>query len=477
MRALTFLLPAALLAGCVAPTAVDPSGLPAALPGAVTGYLYACLAKADASEGPCLTRISRDDATLQEPFIATHPTNPDILAVGVNLGPPLAERIAGLPNDSHVCRFAIYVSEDGGGSWRETIAPPPPLKEGPLGRTPDACAGDPAIVFDAEGRMHVSGIASPGRASPGVPFSGVPDIEVPGDAIGFQVYYARSDDLGATWPVTVLPDDNGLPQDRNWMTLDPASGTLYVIWHNTDGAFADWTTELAWTQDGGASWTNQREDQWAPCGAMSTLALHEGQPVFTCLHVNDEGKPRVHVYALDPATGDLEMRSELVDTTGYGMLSALPDGRLALVHDRFGNDPKLTWSADGGRSWTSAVHLAHLVEGDWSTLIAMWSEADPDNAVHVLIQVARDEAPQPSNPAPRFSVAQTRHLVFDPQGGLAHAAILVETTAADSPRLKPAQALGDHFFGLAWNGERMAVAATSQEEILLTSILPQRPTG
>lgn len=430
------LLSLALLAGCLAPTAeVAPAELPA-LPEALSPLGYLCPGESgDAAAEPCVTRLAKADATLQEPFIAVHPTNPQVVAVGVNLGPSLVERALGLVSqDSWVCRLGIFVSEDGGATWRETHAPTPEIATGPLGPEPTSCAGDPAIVFDDEGRMHVTGIATRGSAlSP-----------LAGDGIGFQTYYVRSDDLGATWVDAAIPSPNGMSQDRNWMAWDAERRIVYVVWQNTDGPFSEWTTEVAWSEDGGATWRTQDEAQRLVCGTPGIFAFHDGDVLYSCATVTEEGKNRVYVAEFDPDSGAGTVRSTLNVAGYWPHVVARADGSLVLRYALETGDEALLVSPDGGRTWGQPTELRALVAGAWGSAEALWEIADPSGGYHMIVRLVRATGP--------VADYELRHVVLDRDLALAHEATLSAWSTTTPPTPRSAQTLGDHYHGIAWTG-------------------------
>jgi hypothetical protein len=467
-------LAAPLLAGCLG-NSVSPTALPVGLPSAQPLVKYLCPgAEGNGSAEPCFTQIARDDATLQEPFAAVHPANPRIMAIGVNLGPPYTERLQGLPGgESHVCKLAVYVTEDGGKAWREAIAPPPKFQTGPLGPTPGQCAGDPALAFDDAGRLHVTGIATAG--SPPGPFG-----MLAGDNRGFVTYYVRSDDLGKTWGEPVVVSDNGASQDRNWITRDPASGTLWVDWQNTEGGLGNWTTELAWSADDGARWQLMDKEKRPRCYTDGPVALLGGEVLFSCVNSTSDEETRIRVYAFDPATGDSTLRGEVLEQGYWPFLTAFRDGRLAMHYDVGEQtfDTQLLWSSDGGRTWANPTSLRGVAEGAWRSAHSYWAEADPWGGYHVLAFLQRHDGSVPlQGPfGGPFYAQELRHLVFNATGAKVEETKLAAWSTKDLPAPRLAQGLGDHFYGLAWGQDRALLAFTRDAALQLTLALPALPT-
>ncbi len=114
------------------------------------------------------------------------------------------------------------VTFDGGQKWTEVLPPIAPYQ----------FSGDPALTFDADGRLYFASIAD--HEGPGGPFT-APSVVV-----------ARSDDGGLTWsrPVTVAKGFGAVTpgriapqvfQDKEFIAADPYPGSpqknrVYVTW-------------------------------------------------------------------------------------------------------------------------------------------------------------------------------------------------------------------------------------------------------
>jgi hypothetical protein len=148
------------------------------------------------------------------------------------------------------------VTKDGGQTWTEVL---PPI-------TPYQFTGDPALTFDADGRVYFANIAD--NEGPGGPYT-APSVVV-----------ARSDDGGLTWskPVTVaaglgaVTPGRAAPlvfQDKEFIAADPYPGSpqknrVYVTWTSAQqsprgpSVFFRSPISLAFSDDG-TKWTPPTE--------------------------------------------------------------------------------------------------------------------------------------------------------------------------------------------------------------------------
>lgn len=85
----------------------------------------------------------------------------------------------------------------------------------------------------------------------------------------YDVWLAYSDDRGDSWsdPVRVNDDEGQADQFLTWLDVDPVTGHLYTVFYDRrrhSGRQTD--VYLAYSRDGGASWTNERisEEPFAP---------------------------------------------------------------------------------------------------------------------------------------------------------------------------------------------------------------------
>jgi len=79
-----------------------------------------------------------------------------------------------------------------------------------------------------------------------------------------DVWLIRSEDGGTSWsqPLRVNDDPPGKHQFFTWMTVDPTDGAIYIVFYDRR-AYEDAQTDvfLAWSTDGGRSFTNRKISQ------------------------------------------------------------------------------------------------------------------------------------------------------------------------------------------------------------------------
>lgn len=123
-----------------------------------------------------------------------------------------------------------------------------------------------------------------------------------------DIWFSRSHNYGDTWspPVRVNDDGPGKHQFFSWMTVDDASGFIYILYYDRR-AYDDLRTDvyLAWSTDGGGSFKNRKisETPFAPnaeyfFGDYTNIAAHEGRivPIWTRM---DDGKTSIVTVVID----------------------------------------------------------------------------------------------------------------------------------------------------------------------------------
>lgn len=428
----------ALLAGCVAPAPVGPLD-----PGGLPGYGYRCPGAAGpAGPDPCAALLGRDDATVMEPFVALHPGDPAVIAVGTNFGPSLPDRAAGLASsEGGRCRVGVFTSRDGGASWDLSFLPLPETAPVAL---PNQCAADPSLAFDADGRLHAAALYSPGSPLLFTP-RGVED------PLRWLMVYTRSDDLGATWEPARVVHDEGGHEDRPWLVRDAASGRLWLTWQDVAYPPEEVRARAAWSDDRGDTWTVPPRVAAVACGNPSPVAPDPAGAVFVCDRLG--GEEEFLSVRVDVAGGSMEVVGTLEEAGFLPQLVALPGPRLALlVQEGDGHLGRVRWSGDGGASWSAALDLVGLFPPGWAAVTPYAHGVDDAGGYHLVVRLSR-----PSLEVPAESEAW--HLVLDPSGEVAHAARLGAWTLADTP-VRPAQSTADDFHGFAWGHGRGVLATT-----------------
>lgn len=433
----------AAVTGCLAPVATDDSAGRAAPP--LGGYAYACPPGPTRTlpNGLCVRPVDAWPDALEEPYLAVHPGNPAVRAIGTNT----ALAAGGLMEDPATAgRVDVFVTEDAGAAWRRA-EPPPRLHVGDATATREGAA-DPALAFDDEGRLHLVQMNirnGAGRA--------------------FDIQYARSDDLGRTWREPVLLSVDG-DNDRPWVTTGP-DGLVVVAWQNVWRAWNGST--VAFSRDGGAVWSTPLETPGNCISASRPLLVNGAVHVACSLHDGDEGKGR-RFLRLDVDRGALDVLADAPAVgNGWSFWDALPDGRVALA-TRSGDHNRIavTTRARDFTDWRVSEPLDALCEcaGARRPLAPTWLATDPLGAVHVLLA---DGAPGfPSSPRvdnARYlaGTVEVWHVVLDP-GLLTVVHERALTVPGPDPReRRDAPPLGatvgvDHVHGLVFaGGEGMAV--------------------
>lgn len=408
----------------------------------------------------CVREIADRTRSLQEPYVAVDPDEPSRIALGVNAGrTTTAPRTDPHPGLDRVA-LDVFVSDDGGASFQHR--PLPYVPEDDAGPVDSSVAGDPALAWAGNGSLYVSGIVNH-KANPS-------------PVGGYDVFAARTDDLGETWsrPVPLTTDDDN---DRQWLSIGP-DGTVYVPWHSAPGP------ELAWKPQG-SSWQGPAQaSELEGCGRPSSVAFPNGTPVFACSVVGGEGRvvvssdppvQRVEVHRFDPDEGTFALRSELNASTVARQLTTLPNETLVLAGSS-GSTVEAWLSHDAGRSWTDAVDLSEGLSssGDWASADLKWTATDPWGGLHVLVEA--DVCPDAQAPTcPSAGPPEIVHAAFSPtlDEVLAERALDPPDTSLEEHRpASAAPGYGDHFFGIDFGPERGYLVWTEDKALEMTTVEP-----
>ncbi|MBN1448173.1 MAG: glycosyl hydrolase [Bacteroidetes bacterium] len=146
-----------------------------------------------------------------------------------------------------------------------------------------------------------------------------------------DVFIMRSGDHGSTWtnPIRVNDDEpgNGKDQFFTWMTVDPITGDLAIVYHDRRQYAGDSTdVYLARSTDGGSSFRNERISSvsfyptpFVFFGDYNGIAAYDGRirPIWTQL---DQGELSIHTALIDAptsASGTVSAPGSVLGVRGY----------------------------------------------------------------------------------------------------------------------------------------------------------------
>src|SRR4051812_4761285 len=177
-----------------------------------------------------------------ETTIAVNPQNPWNLVAGTN-----DYRIFNTRESRNDGSGWAYTTLDGGRTWRNIQLPHLTFQTGATGALSDMdSAGDPAVAFGPHNTVYYANLV----------FSRL------NDASGVVV--SKSTDGGLTWGEPSIvhidgvdssgnPTDTPIFNDKEWITVDPRTGTVYVTWTSfePDGS----PIQVSRSDDGGKTWS------------------------------------------------------------------------------------------------------------------------------------------------------------------------------------------------------------------------------
>src|SRR6266403_1132972 len=182
------------------------------------------------------------DTAQNETTIAVNPSNPSNLVAGTN-----DYRVFNAREGRNDGAGFAYTTFDGGRSWLNVQLPHLTFQTGATGLLSDMdSAGDPAVAFGPHNTVYYANLVF-SRLNPG---SGI--------------VVSKSTDGGRTWgePSIVHTDgvdasgnpiDTDFANDKEWITVDQHTGTVYVTW--TLFGPSDSPILVSSSTDGGATWS------------------------------------------------------------------------------------------------------------------------------------------------------------------------------------------------------------------------------
>jgi hypothetical protein len=184
-----------------------------------------------------------------EPSIAVHPANANVIAVGMN-----DVRTVGISDDAWQ---GFAVSTNGGASFAfETLIPGFPGDTSPAGLASpvrgNAAASDPWLGFDAAGNLYFSFIAFQ-RTPPGKPLNTVPNVLA---VAKYHITAAGAVSYLGTAVVERGTVGLGQQEDKEALAVDRGTGRVYVCWARFTGGQNH--ASVKFSADGGVTWISSR---------------------------------------------------------------------------------------------------------------------------------------------------------------------------------------------------------------------------
>ena len=177
-----------------------------------------------------------------ETTIAVNPQNPWNLVAGTN-----DYRIFNTREARNDGSGWAYTTFDGGRTWKNIQLPHLTFQTGATGALSDMdSAGDPAVAFGPHNTVYYANLV----------FSRL------NDASGIVV--SKSTDGGLTWGEPSIvhidgvdssgnPTDTPIFNDKEWITVDPRTGTVYVTWTSFEPSGSP--IQVSRSDDGGHTWS------------------------------------------------------------------------------------------------------------------------------------------------------------------------------------------------------------------------------
>jgi hypothetical protein len=345
----------------------------------------------DGATDPTMQACSTGHRTQNEPSVAVHPANPDVVVAGSN--DYCAEMTNGIGN----VWGGYYRSSDGGQTWTNSLVPGYPADASPAGRASPtqgvcAAAGDPTQAFDAAGRLYYGFICF-NRAKP----------------TNGGIYVARYDDDGARYVRTTLvepgtPSVLGLFQDKINLAVDQStgqatSGNVYVAWARYSGGTTNNVILFSRSTDGGVTWSRAERIANAP-----------GELQFTDIGIGPDGAVYVTYRSYDSSSSRQENAIHIVRSTDGG--ASFGEQRLVARIDPFDStDFGPDTCGDGPFVCASGLTYARFssqsaVAADAAGVHVTWSARDADGQAKIFVRNSPDgitwsSPTQPIDTAPR----------------------------------------------------------------------------
>jgi hypothetical protein len=306
---------------------------------------------------------------MDEPDLVVDPTDPRVMAVGVNEGQTV--RPDGFSATNLV---TVYFTSDGGESWRRSELPR-------VGGT-SGSDGDPALAFDEDGTLHVATMHTMWDTPLNLAYRG-------------GIRYTSTSDLGLTWSKPSFHVGQWSGYDRAWIGAAPG-GVVLIGWMSFNRQSLDVATITS--RDGGHTWSDPLHIR--DCYDFTRPVLYEGELWSACvrhdasLWARGDFKTKgldVRLLRLGPAGVEVvESRPAHTDAE-FPHILLLPDHAFLFVHgyrqgDRLGVEGAIR---ERNGSWRAPVDLLKDVVVDDRLGAPTYSAGygtDGRGAVHLFIR-------------------------------------------------------------------------------------------
>lgn len=416
-----------------------------------SNFAYTC-PEGDTQEqrnGLCVQTIDATSSTLQEPYLAFHPRQPDLVALGVIAGRTIQSTGPNRPQPGvDAVQVDVYISQNGGRTWeRHELPYIPQENDGPA--TVRATI-DPALAWGDNETLHVTGISSDRN-------------------VGSDVFYVSTSNLGETWTnPRVFTTDND--NDRQWITHEPG-GNLYVPWQNVLES-----SEIAWSTGSGREWKTQTERQQVEdCITTSPVVVHNQTPMFACAKQGNNGYAGIQIHALNTSTGNLTLQGTADQLPGNVPRLLSQENGVLLVLTRGNQTSWAAESTDGGQTWTHPVNLREriTIDDEWSEMTVYWGTLDPWGILHLLVVGHTPETARAG-----LGVGSERHvahIAVDPTGFKPLTQRQVNPTGLSQENQaveRSSNTYGDEFYGIDFTQRRGLLAWTQDGAIKIAEVEP-----
>lgn len=391
--------------------------------------------------------------------------------------------------------MGTYWTYDGGLTWGNDLMPgfPGDTRASPLAG--QHCNTDPVLVFDDDGTLWYSGLNYNGgrEDSPTAP---LPNLG--GDWLtGTQLYFARSDDGGATYPFIGFAahgEGDAIFHDKQWYAVQPGGDHMIATWSMFYGTgpvpVPAGNVQIVYSEslDAGETWSEPRA---MPAGTASpTLSVQFSMPQYlpsgdlaiiwadfsqsgvrgglgggTTQLAYAEGTltPGGVVWGAPMAafpmnalksepgrdgTGPSEFRLSTYPVLAIDTSGGSCDGRRYVVwSDQPGEvntdvETLLRYS-DDGQTWSEPVTVNDIEAGDQ---LMPWIDVDPDGGVHVAFYDRRND--------PENRLLDVYYAYSDTCGEAFHPNVRVTETNFDGD-------LGHHQSGSTFIGDYIGLDTTA----------------